>query len=321
MVTQGSASSSAEGTTATAISSCRYPPRQASRNQGNSSSASDIMPRHIVHVLSDDTEFDTIYLQHLHEEGFNVFYETFTGDVKNFNWTIRHLSDDLERGQKYAIIAFGEAATHALSAAQQTSLPHCVSLICYYPTAVPAPTHKYPASLDILCHLAAIQPFGAATFKTHVYSDVYPGFAESDLQEYDKFAAGLSWGRTLACLRRAFGMVVDLERVVDEYNTCKFVDSHHNLIFHSKETTETEYTDKFGAVTSTSIPNQVHYGNHVPTMTGGVGREELGRFYDNVFKPNNPPSMKRRLLSRTVGADKVVDELIISFRHTQEMPW
>jgi hypothetical protein len=48
---------------------------------------------------------------------------------------------------------------------------------------------------------------------------------------------------------------------------------------------------------------------------------ELDRFYNDVFKSNNPPSLKRRLLSRTVGADKVVDEMMISFRHTQEMPW
>jgi hypothetical protein len=224
MVTQGSASSSEEGTTATAISTCRNPLNAGvSRSQRNTSSAYDNMSRHIVHVLSDDIEFDPVYLQHLNEEGFNVLYEHFTGDVNNFNRTIRHLSDDLEPGQKYAIIAFGEAATHTLSAAQQTSLPHCVSLICYYPTAVPAPTHKYPASLDILCHLASMQPFGAASFKIYVYPDVCPGFAESDLQEYDKFAAGLSWGRTLACLRRGFRIVVDLEEVVDEYNKCKFV--------------------------------------------------------------------------------------------------
>jgi hypothetical protein len=99
-----------------------------------------------------------------------------------------------------------------------------MSLICYYPTAVPSPTHKYPASLSILCHLASIQPFGAASIKTYVYADTCPGFAESDLEEYDKFAAGLSWGRTLECLRRVFGIIVDLEEVVDEYNKCEFVD-------------------------------------------------------------------------------------------------
>jgi hypothetical protein len=28
-----------------------------------------------------------------------------------------------------------------------------------------------------------------------------------------------------------------------------------------------------------------------------------------------------RLLSRTIGADRVVDELYISFKHSQDMPW
>ena len=46
-------------------------------------------------------------------------------------------------------------------------------------------------------------------------------------------------------------------------------------------------------------------------MMGGIGKQELGRFYNDVFKSNNPPSLKRRLLSRTVGADKVVDEIMI----------
>ena len=31
--------------------------------------------------------------------------------------------------------------------------------------------------------------------------------------------------------------------------------------------------------------------------------------------------MNMRLLSRTVGTNRVVDELYFSFRHTQEVPW
>lgn len=180
---------------------------------------------HLVHVLSDDEEFDPVFIEHLREEGFNTIYTAFAGNVKNFHWTIQHLADDLEQGQKYAIIAFGDAAEHALSVARQSALPHCVSLICYYPTAIPSPKHKYPASLSLLCHLASIQPFGAASFKTYFYSDTRPGFAESDLEEYDKFAAGLSWGRTLACLRKGFGLDVDFEELVDEYNQCKIVNA------------------------------------------------------------------------------------------------
>jgi hypothetical protein len=56
-------------------------------------------------------------------------------------------------------------------------------------------------------------------------------------------------------------------------------------------------------------------------MTGGIERDEIDRFYREVFLPNNPPSLKMRLLSRTVGTDRVVDEMMISFRHTQEISW
>lgn len=31
--------------------------------------------------------------------------------------------------------------------------------------------------------------------------------------------------------------------------------------------------------------------------------------------------MKMRLISRTIGADRVVDEIFLYFKHTQEMPW
>ena len=57
-----------------------------------------------VYVLSDDTEFDRVFLKHLRQEGFDVNYLPFTGDVKGFKWTIQHLADDLELGQSYAII-------------------------------------------------------------------------------------------------------------------------------------------------------------------------------------------------------------------------
>ena len=63
------------------------------------------------------------------------------------------------------------------------------------------------------------------------------------------------------------------------------------------------------------------YVNNVPTMTGGIGREELQRFYRDFFLPSTPPSFKMKLISRTIGVDRVVDELFVTFQHTQEMPW
>ena len=63
------------------------------------------------------------------------------------------------------------------------------------------------------------------------------------------------------------------------------------------------------------------YVNHVPTMTGGVGGDQLRRFYTNHFVGQNPPDTALTLVSRTVGADSLVDEMIFSFTHTSEVDW
>jgi hypothetical protein len=61
--------------------------------------------------------------------------------------------------------------------------------------------------------------------------------------------------------------------------------------------------------------------NHVPTLTGGIGVPHLLRFYRDFFIPCNPSSLTSTLLSRTIGANRIVDEMLISFTHTCEMPW
>ncbi len=63
------------------------------------------------------------------------------------------------------------------------------------------------------------------------------------------------------------------------------------------------------------------YVNHIPTMTGGVGQRELRRFYANHFIGNNPDDTRLVPVSRTIGADTVVDEMIFCFTHTREVDW
>jgi carboxymethylenebutenolidase len=63
------------------------------------------------------------------------------------------------------------------------------------------------------------------------------------------------------------------------------------------------------------------YVNHVPVLTGGSGKGALRSFYQRDFIPNMPPDTKLIPISRTVGEDQLVDEMIFSFTHTQEMPW
>jgi len=63
------------------------------------------------------------------------------------------------------------------------------------------------------------------------------------------------------------------------------------------------------------------YVNHVPVMTGGYGHEALRRFYKEDFISPMPADTSIKLVSRTVGQDQLVDEIIFSFTHTEEMPW
>jgi carboxymethylenebutenolidase len=63
------------------------------------------------------------------------------------------------------------------------------------------------------------------------------------------------------------------------------------------------------------------YVNHIPVMTGGFGKSALRHFYSRDFIPSTPPDTTLTPISRTVGEDQLVDEMIFSFTHTQEMPW
>lgn len=63
------------------------------------------------------------------------------------------------------------------------------------------------------------------------------------------------------------------------------------------------------------------YVNHIPTMTGGVGHDALKRFYKYHFIGGNPPDTDLAPISRTVGVDQIVDEMIFRFTHTSEIDW
>jgi carboxymethylenebutenolidase len=63
------------------------------------------------------------------------------------------------------------------------------------------------------------------------------------------------------------------------------------------------------------------YVNHIPVMTGGVGHAALRAFYSTHFIPKMPPDMAMTPLSRTIGTDQLVDEMVIDFTHTVEIDW
>jgi len=73
------------------------------------------------------------------------------------------------------------------------------------------------------------------------------------------------------------------------------------------------------ATIDTMVPDA--YVNHIPVLTGGVGHGQLREFYSQHFIPKMPPDTKIVPISRTIGAERLVDEMIFQFTHTIEMDW
>jgi carboxymethylenebutenolidase len=61
------------------------------------------------------------------------------------------------------------------------------------------------------------------------------------------------------------------------------------------------------------------YVNHVPVMTGGVGADGVRAFYGDHFIGKWPADVQITPVSRTVGENQVVDELVLAFTHDIEM--
>ena len=75
-----------------------------------------------------------------------------------------------------------------------------------------------------------------------------------------------------------------------------------------------EFVDKdVDATMQTMVPEP--YLLHLPTLTGGDDRASVRRFYEQFFVGHWPVDTHVNQISRTVGTDQVVDELLISFTH------
>ena len=63
------------------------------------------------------------------------------------------------------------------------------------------------------------------------------------------------------------------------------------------------------------------YVNHVPVNTGGRGKEQLRRFYRDVFIPSWPEQHESTTTNRVIGDMQLVDEIHSSFIHSRRMDW
>ena len=103
-------------------------------------------------------------------------------------------------------------------------------------------------------------------------------------------------------------------------NTPAYTPEQQRLVEAWEYHMKTEFQDHDASAAADTMTPDAH-GNHVAVITGGVGREAMRAFYRDHFVSKMPPDISTAMISRTVGQDRVIDELIMSFTHTVEIDW
>jgi len=142
---------------------------------------------------------------------------------------------------------------------------------------------------------------GRSDIEIYVYAGQEHAFARTGGDHYDRPSALMAHSRSIAMFRRVIGPNYDLSALWEQHTLYEFG------------------TRDVDATMKTMVPQP--YVNHMPTMTGGVGHDYLKRFYKYHFIPKTPKDTKLIPISRTIGADRLVDEMLFCFTHDIEIDW
>ncbi len=243
------------------------------------------------------------------------FFQHFdlNGGIEDIEATVQTLRRRPEHRGKVGVLGHSFGGTLAYLAAARTDIDCAVSYCGVGLADHLAEARKIASPMVI--HMAcddhhctpAQQKLIIETFRSRpdveVYS--YPGvgnaFATPGRDSWDRPAALMSSTRSLTLLKRVMGPHYSLAEVWEDHVTTEFGTKNVD------DTMKTMVADP--------------YVNHIPTMTGGVGHDQLKRFYKYHFIPSNPEDTRIIPLSRTIGVDRIVDEMIFSFTHTRAIDW
>lgn len=248
------------------------------------------------------------------QRAFGLFgtFDVDTG-VDDIDATLSALRADAGQAGRVGCVGYCLGGKLAMLTAARTDIDCAVS---YYGVgleahvgeidAITCPIVFHFAELDAYAPQAARDAVQAAFAKRanaqfHTYAGCDHAFSRPEGDHYDKPAALMAYERTLGLFRSVLGPVYDLSSLWDE---------HCFQEFGARDVPAT-------MATMVAQP----YVNHIPTMTGGVGADELSRFYQWHFVDANPPDTKLIPLSRTVGPTSLVDEMLFCFTHTSEIDW
>ncbi|KAI0384420.1 hypothetical protein F5Y04DRAFT_229251 [Hypomontagnella monticulosa] len=204
---------------------------------------------------------------------------------------------------KIGIIIYLPSVEHALLEKIEECSEIC-AVVCY---GVP-PGGTVGSRMPLLSHMAGPKRaeeggvIEGRNEKRHYYPGAKPFFAIPAHENYHGPSASVAHTRTLSFLKPLLGgPYFDLEQVWDE---------HTYWEFEARSVDET-------MATMVEEP----YVNHIPTLTGGIGRAALTEFYRDHFIFSNPPDTELKLISRTVGIDRVVDEFLFEATHDRIIDW
>lgn len=195
-----------------------------------------------------------------------------------------------------AVGYYGVSIEKALGEAKSLSSPLMLHI---------AGKDKYcPADAQAQIH-GALDPNSLVTI--HDYPAEDHAFGRPGGEHYSAAAAELANLRTIDFFVRHLS---GAETARGEKLLSDLWDEHVKYEFATRDTEDT---------LKTMVPDA--YVNHVPVLTGGVGHEQLREFYSRHFIPQMPPDTAMTPVSRTIGTDRVVDEMVFEFTHTMEMDW
>lgn len=233
--------------------------------------------------------------------------------VSDIQSTAKALRALPEHAGKIGALGYCLGGKMAMLAASRTDVDCAVS---YYGVGLDAYLHEVPsircpmvfhfAGDDAFCPPQTREKIQAALGANPVIEQyIYPGcdhaFATPEREHFDKPAAMMAYSRTLSMLRKVLGPIYDLNSLWE---------LHCHYEFAARDV---------NAVMPTMIASP--YVNHIPTMTGGVGHDQLKRFYKYHFVDANPADTRLIPVSRTIGADRIVDEFVFCATHDREIDW
>ncbi|KAF9569437.1 NTF2-like protein [Agrocybe pediades] len=263
-----------------------------------------ILPENIELSTSSTKPLDPEPVLKWAEEGFAVVGITATPDLlveQALKQSVDALValDEVDVKDKVAVIVYDSKLVYSVSDTLAGD-PRVVAFVGYGSFPSPACT------LPILLHLTsnAPRPRHAPSDLTtqHTYKTTSTTFVLPQTANYDPGHATLAHSRSLVFLKKHLGgPFFDLEAIWDEH--CYF-----------------EFEERSVAKTMGTMVAEP-YVNHIPTMTGGIGRKALTEFYRDHFIFSNPEDVSLQVVSRTVGPDRVIDEFVSHLTHTRTIDW